>query len=187
MPHRRPRRPALVASIAAVFAAVVTLLAVGTPAYAADTVKVDLQGLGGTATAGRGDFSVTATFTNTTDTALSGVRVAIVVNLPGAPEDFASRLHERLGTVAVVTLGARGALAWIGGEIVHAAPPPTVVVDSTGAGDAFCGSFAAALDRREPLHSALAAAVRAGAIACTWPGAQRVARPSNADPVQRLE
>ena len=96
MTHRRPRRPALVASIAAAFVAVITLLTVGTPASAADTVKVNLQGLGGQVTAGGRDISVTATFSNTTDNALSGVRVSIRVQLAGVPED-AVRVRRQQG------------------------------------------------------------------------------------------
>lgn len=96
MTHRRPRRPALVASIAAAVVAVITLLAVGAPAYAADAVKVNLQGLGGQVAAGGRDVSVTATFTNTTDNALSGVRVGIRVELAGVPED-AVRVRRQQG------------------------------------------------------------------------------------------
>ena len=52
-------------------------------------------------------------------------------------------------------------------------PAPTVgVVDTTGAGDAFCGSLAAALDAGATWPRALAAGIAAGALACTGIGAQ---------------
>jgi ribokinase len=110
---------------------------------------------------------------------------AAPLGLPGEPQEFAARVHERFGCTVVVTLGARGALTAIAGEAVRAAPPAVSVVDSTGAGDAFCGSLAAALDRGEPLRAGLDAAVRAGALACTFRGAQRGASARLA--AQRLE
>jgi ribokinase len=45
-------------------------------------------------------------------------------------------------------------------------------VDSTGAGDAFCGALAAALDRKTPFERALKEGAAAGALACTVTGAQ---------------
>ena len=47
------------------------------------------------------------------------------------------------------------------------------VVDTTGAGDAFAGVLAAALDRGTDWPTALAEGVAAGSLACTTPGAQR--------------
>jgi ribokinase len=52
-------------------------------------------------------------------------------------------------------------------------PAPAVdVVDTTGAGDAFCGALAAALDAGAPWPGALAAGIAAGSLACTGVGAQ---------------
>jgi ribokinase len=45
-------------------------------------------------------------------------------------------------------------------------------VDTTGAGDAAVGGFAAALDRGAPPEEALRWASVAGALACLTPGAQ---------------
>ena len=74
-------------------------------------------------------------------------------------------------TVAV-TLGSRGAIVRNGAEKISAAPPRMAVADTTGAGDAFVGALAAALDRGAALRDALARAVAAGTIACTAHGAQ---------------
>jgi ribokinase len=45
-------------------------------------------------------------------------------------------------------------------------------IDSTGAGDTFCGALVAALARGAELTQALRQASAAGALACTHPGAQ---------------
>ena len=54
---------------------------------------------------------------------------------------------------------------------MHVAPGE--VVDTTGAGDAFCGALAAALARGADRAEALDAALAAGSEAVRHPGAQR--------------
>lgn len=72
----------------------------------------------------------------------------------------------------VVTLGGEGALV-VGGDVAAHIPAPEVeVVDTTGAGDAFCGALAHALARGIPLDEAARWGVTAGAIATTRRGAQ---------------
>lgn len=70
--------------------------------------------------------------------------------------------------LAVVTLGAQGC-AVAGGSILPALP--VRAVDTTGAGDAFCGMLAAALALNLAVTDALDAAIRAAADTCTRPGA----------------
>jgi ribokinase len=72
----------------------------------------------------------------------------------------------------VVTMGADGALLVADGVPVHVAPPEVVPVDTTGAGDAFCGGLAEALARGEGLEASVRRAVRVGALATTRVGAQ---------------
>lgn len=70
--------------------------------------------------------------------------------------------------LAVVTLGSRGcAVAGIG--LLPAVP--VRAVDTAGAGDAFCGTLAAALAIGLAVPDALDAAMRAAADTCTRPGA----------------
>jgi ribokinase len=92
--------------------------------------------------------------------------------LPPGAADFAAAFHRRFGCAVVVTLGASGLVAAADG-CFHAAPAPTVdVVDSTGAGDAFTGALAAALDRAAGWQRALAEGLAAGSLACMAAGAQ---------------
>jgi ribokinase len=78
---------------------------------------------------------------------------------------------EALPTSVVVTFGAAGA-AWDGEQVSGPVLDQGEVLDTTGAGDAFCGALGAALvaglSRREALEAALAA----GARAVTHLGAQ---------------
>ncbi len=74
----------------------------------------------------------------------------------------------------VITLGAKGAIAWTkDGRPIHA-PPLKIdkVVDTTGAGDAFCGTLAAALHTGYSMDDAMKRAAIAGSLACTKKGAQ---------------
>jgi ribokinase len=98
----------------------------------------------------------------------------------------AARALQELGVpMAVVTMGALGAV------LVEGASPPLVrrafevqVLDTTAAGDAFCGAFAMALAAGEPGSEALAWAAAAGALACTKLGAEP-SLPSRED-IERL-
>ena len=72
----------------------------------------------------------------------------------------------------VVTLGADGAILVSGGDAVVLPAPPVEVVDTTGAGDAFCGAIAEALARGVAIDEATARAVHAGSLATTQQGAQ---------------
>ena len=72
----------------------------------------------------------------------------------------------------VVTLGADGALLVAGGDAVLLPAPPVEAVDTTGAGDAFCGAIAEALARGVAIDEATARAVHAGSLATTRRGAQ---------------
>jgi ribokinase len=75
------------------------------------------------------------------------------------------------GGTCIVTLGDAGAVAAFPGGRLEIGALPVDAVDSTGAGDAFVGVLAAALDEGHELAPALRLASIAGALACTVPGA----------------
>jgi ribokinase len=76
------------------------------------------------------------------------------------------------GTILVVTLGGEGVVAATPEEILHIAALPVEPVDTVGAGDTFCGYFAAGLAAGMSLREALRRAAAAGSLACLGPGAQ---------------
>ena len=108
----------------------------------------------------------------------------LIVNEPEAqillggtvPADWmeAARALQSMGPRnVVITLGSAGAIARFG-EVEIAVPVPAVtVVDTTGAGDALCGAFAAATALGQSPEAALRFGVAAGSLACTVLGAQR--------------
>jgi ribokinase len=83
--------------------------------------------------------------------------------------ELAGRLPAR---AVVVTLGADGALVVEDGRVTHVPAVPVRPVDTTAAGDAFCGGLADALAGGAPLQEAARRAVRVAAAACLRPGAQ---------------
>lgn len=75
--------------------------------------------------------------------------------------------------VVVVTLGARGSeLHRRDTATVHSPAPTVPVVDTTAAGDTFCGVLAATLAGGEPMERAMAVATAAASLAVQAPGAQ---------------
>ena len=75
-------------------------------------------------------------------------------------------------TAVIVTLGADGALYVTADERVHVAAPQVTPVDTTGAGDAFIGSFAHRYSTGHDVAAALALAVAYAADSVTRRGSQ---------------
>lgn len=101
--------------------------------------------------------------------------LALAENLDLATRDvetIASEIDRRLKVTTIVTLGAEGAVAWGGGVRCPVPALKVDVVDTTAAGDAFCGAFAAALAQGRGLTSAVEYGSAAGSLACTRFGAQ---------------
>lgn len=72
------------------------------------------------------------------------------------------------GQTLIVTQGSEGVLIRRGAEEQHVAPlPQQQVIDTTGAGDTFVGTFAAALDAGQDLTRAVQRAVVASSLAVT--------------------
>ena len=72
----------------------------------------------------------------------------------------------------VVTLGAVGCCARVGGQFVLQPAFAVAAVDTTAAGDTFCGVLVASLSLQLTLSQALERASAAAALACTKHGAQ---------------
>ena len=77
----------------------------------------------------------------------------------------------------VTTLGAAGAQVVTGSDVGFVEPPDVSVRDTTGAGDTFCGVFAAAIDSGCDVFEATARGVVAGSLATQGIGA-RTAMPA---------
>jgi ribokinase len=115
---------------------------------------------------------------------LSAVDVLIVnegeaAHLAGAcgiaapqPEPLVRGLADLLHTTVVVTLGDAGAVAAAPASACAIAALPVTAVDTTAAGDAFVGVFAAACDDGGSFMDALRRASVAAGLACLSPGAQ---------------
>lgn len=98
-----------------------------------------------------------------------------VRSLPGAGVEAAvqeaRRIHALGPGLVAVTMGAGGAVAVSGDEVLHAPAPPTAVVDSLGAGDAFIARFLTGLIAGTPLSELLGEATAYASAACTTFGA----------------
>lgn len=89
-------------------------------------------------------------------------------------DDLDAAVATILATVpaVIVTLGSQGALVADATGVERIAPHAVHVVDTTGAGDAFCGVLAASLAAGLSLKDAAVRANAAGALATTKAGAQ---------------
>jgi ribokinase len=103
--------------------------------------------------------------------------LAILTGMPVETEahiaDAAKSLIAQGVDTVIVTMGARGALLVTKTQTERIAPIAVKAVDTTGAGDAFVGSFARFFAAGETLQSALAHAVRYAADSVTRRGTQK--------------
>ena len=98
---------------------------------------------------------------------LSGVTVSTAMDA----ECAAKVLLDKGLSAVILTLGERGSLL-LTSDLMQQIPAYSVeVVDTTAAGDAFCGALAAAIARGKDLADAVAFANAAGALAVTVLGA----------------
>jgi sulfofructose kinase len=85
----------------------------------------------------------------------------------GRVVDTLTRIQREFGATPVITLGAQGGV-WLEGRRVRRFRARRVrVLDSTGAGDAFHGAFAAGIAQGLSLERTIERANRCGAEACT--------------------
>jgi ribokinase len=81
-------------------------------------------------------------------------------------------LQARGPDAVVITLGEKGAVGRARDERVRAAAAPVHVLDTVGAGDAFCAALAVRLAEGAAFAEAMYFANAAGALACTKQGAE---------------
>ena len=96
--------------------------------------------------------------------------------VPGVSAETAARAAADLAArgpgMVVVTLGGAGCVAHGGGRTWTLPAPKVDVVDTTAAGDTFCGALAVALAEGREVEDALRFATCAGSLATTKSGAQ---------------
>jgi ribokinase len=100
---------------------------------------------------------------------LTGLPVESEAEVAAAAKNLLARGFEAV----IVTLGARGALASTAEGARRIEPVRVEAIDTTGAGDAFIGSFARYLAAGLSLDAALARATRYAAFSVTRRGAQK--------------
>ena len=100
--------------------------------------------------------------------ALAGIEVT-----DGEPAEQAARILHKHGVGNVLlTLGSRGALCFDGTKSTHIAPFKVKTVDTTAAGDTFCGALCVALAEEHDLVQAARFASFVASISVTRLGAQ---------------
>ena len=87
------------------------------------------------------------------------------------PEEIAAELGTRCGAV-VLTLGPMGAIHHDGGTATRGLAEPGTVIDTTGAGDAYCAGFLVESLKGLPLTDCMASGARAAALAVGRMGAR---------------
>jgi ribokinase len=74
--------------------------------------------------------------------------------------------------IVIITLGSSGALLLQNDQSEHVPSPQVTAIDTTAAGDVFCGALAVALSEKTPLNTAVKFACSAAALSVTKMGAQ---------------
>jgi ribokinase len=93
-------------------------------------------------------------------------------SVPTTVEEVKSFIGQVSGPEQViVTLGAEGVVIFDGDNLDHVPAPKVQAIDTTGAGDCFCGSLAGRLAQQDSTYDALRYAITAAAISVTMVGA----------------
>ena len=95
------------------------------------------------------------------------------ISIEGGAQDLARALAREGNLTCIITLGEEGVVAISpngSGYCVPAMKLEDEVVDTTGAGDCFCGTFTACLHEKKPLSDALRMATVASGLSCMKEG-----------------
>jgi sugar/nucleoside kinase (ribokinase family) len=111
---------------------------------------------------------------------LSGIHIT---DLASAKEAARAIKAKGVGHV-IITMGAKGALIYDGEQFIHIPALKAVCVDTTGAGDAFNGAFAAAMAKGESIIQAAKFACAFASLAVEKEGASNM--PEYKDVLTRL-
>lgn len=95
----------------------------------------------------------------------------IPIDAPGSEIKAVDALVQKGVGTAIITLGAKGALLCRQGACKHVPAVVVEAIDTTAAGDTFCGAFCVALTEGRDLRSAVEFGNRAAAISVTRKGA----------------
>ncbi|GGM08464.1 ribokinase [Deinococcus aerophilus] len=98
--------------------------------------------------------------------------LAALAGKEGSLKARARALLRRGPQAVTVTLGEKGSVTVTRDTTLELPAHPVTVLDTTGAGDTFCGVLTARLSRGDALEQALRWAGVAAALTCTRPGAQ---------------
>lgn len=90
----------------------------------------------------------------------------------GDPKDIARKIAAKSGHAAIITMEEKGSVAAKGDELWHIDALHVEVVDTTGAGDAYCGIFAACLQKGMKWTDAMHRAGIGASLSCLGLGAQ---------------
>jgi ribokinase len=88
------------------------------------------------------------------------------------PRDLALQIAAKTGQTCIITVEDKGCFAARNGQLWHQEALAVEVVDTTGAGDAFCGIFAACLLAGKSWLEALHRASCGASLSCLGLGAQ---------------
>ena len=104
------------------------------------------------------------------ETEAAGMSLVKVTDEETAFEAICEIQKQGVGNV-IITAGAAGAYTSIEGKLIHIPTMKTKVVDTTAAGDTFCGALCVALSRGADLAEAICFANRAASLSVTRIGA----------------
>lgn len=100
----------------------------------------------------------------------------IITGMPITDEESVKEAIHRISAkgikTVIVTMGSKGALAYENNEFIHVPAFKVEAVDTTAAGDTFCGGLCVALSEGKNLKEAILFASKASSISVTRMGAQ---------------